>query len=160
MKVSRIKDLEGTDRDVIGKGFRSIRPVLMQDNMGFSVHKTIIPKGNEENWHYKHHLESCYCIKGFGILKNLETGEVFNIEPDTIYSLDNHDNHTFQAIEDTVLISVFNPPVTGKETHQEDGSYLNPFKEEDIELLALKVINSDTVYDAIDTLKDYIKTKK
>jgi len=123
MKVVKIKSIEGTDRDVKFKEGRSIRPVLKKDGMGFSVHKTIIPKGQTGHWHYKNHLESCYCIKGKGLLTNLKTNEAFNIDIDTIYSLDNNDDHTFTAIEDVVLISIFNPPVTGDEIHEKDGSY-------------------------------------
>lgn len=106
-----------------GEGFTSFRLILASDNMGFSFHKTVIPKGPKRNWHYKHHLESCYCVSGRGILTNLETGESHEIKPDTIYLLDSHDNHTFEPLEDCVLISVFNPPVTGSEVHQADGSY-------------------------------------
>jgi len=126
MKVVRTKDLIGTKREVKGKGFTSVRILLESDNMGFSLHKTIIPKGDEEHWHYKNHLESCYCISGRGVIKNLETNESFDITPDITYVLDNHDNHTFQALEDTVLMSVFNPPVVGDEIHLEDGSYACP----------------------------------
>ena len=111
------------ERCVSGVGFESVRVLLERDGMGFSLHKTIIPKGGPYNWHYKHHLEACYCISGIGELVDLETGNRHIIEPDTTYILDNHDNHTFEALEDVVLISVFNPPVTGNEVHQEDGSY-------------------------------------
>lgn len=111
MKTRSIKEIENTERDVLFKEGRSLRLILEKDNMGFSVHKTIIPKGNKGHWHYKHHLEACYCISGSGILTNLDTKEVFNISVDTIYLLDNNDNHTFEALEDVVLISIFNPPV-------------------------------------------------
>ena len=40
------------------------------------------------------------------------------------YVLDDYDPHYFEAHEKTVLICVFNPPLTGKEIHQEDGSYI------------------------------------
>lgn len=123
MKVVTIRELTGTKRHVKGVGFDSIRVLLEKDNMGFSLHKTIIPKGEARHWHYKNHLEACYCIQGKGILKNLETGIEYEIIPDTTYILDNHDDHTFQAIEDVILISVFNPPVTGNEIHNADGSY-------------------------------------
>lgn len=123
MRVVSINEIKGTDREVTGVGFTSYRIVLAKDNMGFSVHKTVIPKGDELHWHYKNHLETCYCIQGEGLLKNLDTGEEFVITPDVVYSLDNHDNHTFRALSDVVLISVFNPPVTGNEVHKEDGSY-------------------------------------
>lgn len=123
MKIARINQLEGTERDVQGVGFKSIRPILEKDGMGFSLHKTIIPKGDPQHWHYKEHLEACYCIKGRGIITELKTGLSHLITPDVIYILDDHDDHTFEALEDTILISVFNPPVTGKEVHNEDGSY-------------------------------------
>jgi L-ectoine synthase len=68
-------------------------------------------------------LEACYCVSGEGELVNLETGEAFIILPGTLYALDQHDNHTFQALSDVVLVSIFNPPVTGTEVHDKDGSY-------------------------------------
>lgn len=123
MKIARINQLIDTDRDVNGIGFKSIRPILEKDGMGFSMHKTIIPTGGPYHWHYKYHLEACYCIKGKGIIKDLESGESHIITPDVIYILDHYDNHTFEALEDTVLISVFNPPIKGNEIHKKDGSY-------------------------------------
>lgn len=123
MRVINVNDLANTERDVQFNEGYSIRPVLEKDGMGFSVHKTMIRKGTVGHWHYKNHLESCYCISGKGILTSLDTGEKYEITPDVIYSLDNHDNHTFEAITDVVLISIFNPPVKGSETHKKDGSY-------------------------------------
>lgn len=125
MKIVRIDDLQNTDRDIrcpLG-AFQSLRVLLERDGMGFSLHKTVIPIGGPHHWHYKRHLEACYCIQGEGVITNLETGEKHHIEPDTIYVLDKHDDHTFEAFEDTVLISIFNPPVRGNEVHKEDGSY-------------------------------------
>ena len=125
MKIVRVNELENTPKEVKGVGFTSLRLLLESDNMGFGIHKTIIPKGGPYNWHYKYHLEACYCIKGKGIIKDLSTGISSMITVDTCYVLDNNDNHEFEALEDTVLISVFNPPLTGNEIHQKDGSYVN-----------------------------------
>ena len=158
MKVRSIKNLEGTERHVKGVGFDSIRVLLERDGMGFSLHKTIIPKGDPQHWHYKDHLEACYCIKGLGIITNLETGESFTIKPDTTYILDEHDDHTFQALEDTVLISVFNPPVTGNEVHNEDGSYELLSSERRLKAVEIvtEVNNSDSNYDAIERVETLI----
>jgi len=125
MKIVSIADLAGTDREVRCPkgGFTSFRGLLEKDGMGFSMHKTIIPKGPPQHWHYTQHLEACYCIAGWGVITNLADGKQTMIREDMIYVLDNHDDHTFQALEDTVLISVFNPPVKGGEVHNEDGSY-------------------------------------
>lgn len=123
MQIIKIEDIKRTDREIQGEGFTSLRVLLERDNMGFSLHKTIIPKGKPQHWHYKHHLEACYCIEGWGIITDLDSGEKHVIKPDTIYVLDHYDNHLFEAKENTVLISIFNPPVKGTEIHKEDGSY-------------------------------------
>jgi len=109
-------------------GFTSHRILLDEDRMGYTMTKTVIPVGQPQRWHYKQHLESCYCVSGKGLLVNEATGEYWAIAPDTTYVLDNHDAHTFEALEDTVLICVFNPPLTGREVHQEDGSYAVPYR--------------------------------
>ena len=128
MIVTTLEEIQGTEREVrLGEdGFTSFRYVLARERMGFSLHKTIIPRGEARHWHYLHHLEACYCLAGKGYLTNLETGEVFEIVPDTVYVLDSNDDHTFQAITDVVLLSIFNPPVTGRESHDNGGSYPCP----------------------------------
>lgn len=104
-------------------GFVSYRYLLEKDGMGFALMKTMIPHGEQRHWHYTKHQEACFCVSGYGILTNIDTGMVYEIKPDTCYALDNHDDHLFQAITDVVLISVFNPPLKGNEVHKEDGSY-------------------------------------
>jgi L-ectoine synthase len=104
-------------------GFTSYRYLLERDGMGFSVHKTVIPAGEPQFWHYTNHQEACYCVSGVGELINTATGKKYMIRPGTLYALDQHDPHTFQAFEEVVLISVFNPPVRGHEVHGPDGSY-------------------------------------
>lgn len=105
-------------------GFLSNRILLEEDRMGYTMTKTVIPPGRKNFWHYKNHLESCYCISGNAQLTNIETEEVFNIKADVTYVLDNNDPHYFEAFEETILICVFNPPLTGQEVHDEDGSYV------------------------------------
>lgn len=128
MQIVKVADLKGTDRQVTcpNGGFISNRILLESDGMGYSLTKTIIPPGEEQHWHYKNHLESCYCVSGKGLLTDLETGKFHWIYPDTTYVLDKHDDHLFEACEETVLICVFNPPLKGREVHQKDGSYACP----------------------------------
>lgn len=125
MKVIRTADLPKERIVPCPKGgFVSHRILLADDGMGYSMTKTIIPPNGPQHWNYKHHLESCYCVSGKGLLVNLTNGRYFAIEPDTTYVLDKHDDHTFEALEETILICVFNPPLTGREIHQTDGSYV------------------------------------
>jgi hypothetical protein len=127
MKVIKIAELP-KDRivDCPNGGFRSHRMLLASDNTGYSMTKTVIPPNGRQFWHYKNHIESCYCVSGKALLTNASNGECWNIVPDTTYILDNHDPHYFEALKETVLICVFNPPLTGREVHQDDGSYVAP----------------------------------
>lgn len=125
MKVKTLAQVQNSDLMVLcpKKEFISNRFLVEGDGMGYSITKTIIPKGTMSTWHYKNHLESCYCIKGLGILRDCDTGEIYKIEPDTLYVLDKHDKHNFIAIEEVELICVFNPPLKGNEVHDENGVY-------------------------------------
>jgi L-ectoine synthase len=127
MKTVALSDLKGTEREVHcpNRGFISYRFLLEEDLMGFTLTRTVVFRGKElQRWHYKEHLEACYCVEGRGILINRENGRQYEILPDTLYVLDRNDDHLFGAITDTVtLICVFNPPLYGGEVHDEDGSY-------------------------------------
>lgn len=125
MIVRTIADLEQLGMIVqCPKGnFESHRYVLKNDNMGYTVTKTVIPAGTDAIWHYKNHLESCYCVSGLATVTDLSTGVMYTVEPDTLYAMDKHEEHRFQAVLDTVLICVFNPPLNGKEVHKGDNSY-------------------------------------
>lgn len=102
----------------------SHRILLASDGMGYSMTKTVIhPEAGKVFQQYKNHLESCFCVSGLATLTNAATGEAHTIEPDTTYVLDKHDAHYFEAHEETVLICTFNPPLTGSEIHDAEGSY-------------------------------------
>jgi len=105
-------------------GGKSYRSVLKKDNLGFALMRTEIDKGGPYLWHYKHHQEACYCVSGNGVLKDLETNEEHYIFEGCTYIVDNNQKHTFTAITDVVLISVFNPALRGDETHDKDGNYI------------------------------------
>ena len=162
MKIRTIKQIENTSRDVNFTGGNSLRLILESDNMGFAFMKTIIPKGQPNFWHYPNHMEACFCIQGKGILTNIETGEKFNIEVDTIYILDKHERHTFQALEDVVLISVFNPPLSGNESHDKHGCY--PLSKTSNRCMAQNIVNQlkkvRNDYDVVDLVQDILNLKK
>lgn len=125
MKIIKTSELP-VERQVEFHSGVSNRILLTEDNMGFTMTKTVIEPGKQVFQHYKNHLESCYCVSGYAVLINAITGEHHQITPDTTYVLDKHDPHYFEAKETTVLICVFNPPLTGQEIHREDGSYAIP----------------------------------
>ena len=119
-------EIEGTHREVKAENnnWLSKRILLKEDNMGFSLHETIIYAGSETLIWYKNHLEAVYCIEGEGELETTVDGTIYSIKPGTMYALDQHDKHYLRAFdEDLRLICVFNPPLEGNEVHDEDGSY-------------------------------------
>ena len=123
MKIININEL-AEDRVVKFHAGVSNRILLEDDGMGYTMTKTVIqPEAGKVFQHYKHHLETCYCVKGRATLTNDKTKEEFEITEDVTYVLDKNDPHWFEAHEETVLICTFNPPLTGGEIHQEDGSY-------------------------------------
>ena len=73
--------------------------------------------------HYQNHLESVYCISGYGEVESLEDGSVHPIEPGTLYILDQHDRHILRAFEEMKMACVFNPALNGKEVHNAEGAY-------------------------------------
>lgn len=123
MIVTHLSELEGTDRDVEFNTWRSRRFVLAKDRVGFSLHDTVIYAGTETSMWYANHIEAVYCVGGEGELVNDETGKVHEIRDGTMYLLDGHEHHTVRAHTDLRMVCVFNPPVTGREVHDENGVY-------------------------------------
>lgn len=126
MIVRTLEEIIGTDREVHAENgnWVSRRFVLNDDAAGFSFHETIIKAGTETHIWYKHHIEAVYCVAGDGEIEDLKTGEVHPIKDGTLYLLNDNDEHLLRGgSADMRLICAFNPPVTGREMHDEDGAY-------------------------------------
>ena len=65
--------------------------------MGCSLSDTVVAAGTELRLHYRHHLETNYCIGGEGEVEDLATGQVFPIRSGTVYALDKNDAHVVRA---------------------------------------------------------------
>jgi L-ectoine synthase len=115
--------VEGTDRDVAAPTWRSRRLLLAGDGQTFSLHDTVIDAGTETTMWYRNHVEAVYCIEGSGRLDDLDNGHSYQLEPGTVYLLDGHEHHRVSAISDLRMVCVFSPPCSGREIHDEDGSY-------------------------------------
>jgi L-ectoine synthase len=126
MIVTTLAETIGSDRHARGPGWESRRLIVKSDGMGCSLSDTLIKAGTEQHLHYKHHLETNYCLEGEGELVDLATGQTYPIRPGMLYALDRHDAHIVRAKTDLRFICVFYPALTGKETHRPDGSYAPP----------------------------------
>lgn len=124
MIVKKLQDIEGTERDVKAEGWNSRRLLLKDEGMGFSMHDTLIAPNAVLPMHYQNHLEAVYIISGHGEIENCATGDVHALEPFTLYALNQHDKHILRAFDEGLrTVCVFNPPVTGREVHDETGAY-------------------------------------
>lgn len=116
----------GTTREVTAPAGQwvSRRLLLADDGVGFSLHDTIIRAGTKTYIHYANHIEAVYCVAGNGKIHALDSGMTYPITDGTMYLLDQHDRHDlYGGTEDMRLICVFNPPLTGQEVHDANGTY-------------------------------------
>ena len=113
-----LSEVENTDFFVEWGNGTSHRLLTERDNMGFTVCHTVVHAGSESLLQYRNHLEACYCISGTGEVEDMN-GNVYSITVGDIYVLDDNDKHYLRASkhEDLILVSVFNPPLTGTEVH-------------------------------------------
>lgn len=125
MIVRTLDELVGTEAEVKAATgtWTSRRMLLRKDGMGFSFHDTLIHAGTETLIHYANHLEAVYCVAGEGEIEVCATGEKWTIKDGTMYALNGHEKHWLRATKELRLICVFNPPLTGKEDHDENGVY-------------------------------------
>jgi len=125
MIIRKLAEISGSEQDVLAENgnWRSRRLLLARDGMGFSMHDTLIYAGTETFIHYANHLEAVYCIEGLGEIEDLDAGVTTQIEAGTLYALNGHERHLLRARETMRMVCVFNPPVTGREVHDENGVY-------------------------------------
>src|SRR3546814_18251681 len=91
--------------------------------MGFSFHVTTMFAGQELKMHYQNHLEAVLVLKGTGTIEDLGTGLTHTLAPGVMYALNANDQHVVRPTTDLLTACVFNPPVTGREVHDESGAY-------------------------------------
>ncbi len=123
MIVRNIDDIRGTAQEVTAPNWVSRRLLLARDGMGFSFHETTIFAGTETHIHYRNHLEAVFCVAGEGEIETVADGRRYAIRPGVMYALDRHDEHYLRARSELKLVCVFNPPLTGREVHDEEGVY-------------------------------------
>jgi L-ectoine synthase len=121
--------LRGGVRDAAGPGWTSLRLLVRSDGMGFSMTETEVLPGAVLRLEYKHHVEACYCIAGFGTVVEVASGAHHDIAPGVLYAPNVHDRHEVHVpdgAEPLRLICVFSPALEGTEVHGPDGSYAVP----------------------------------
>jgi L-ectoine synthase len=122
--VKRLNDLcaRGHEMVVAGGNARSIRALLQEDQLGFTLCDVRMNAGNRSNLWYKHHVEANVILQGHGLLSDLDSGESWPLEAGTMYFVGPDDRHSVAASSDLHLLSIFNPALQGDEQHDEEGT--------------------------------------
>lgn len=123
MIVRSLSDIADTARETKGDTFLARRLLLERDGLGYSFHDTTLYTGTRTDMHYKNHQETVYCVEGKATLTDHSNGEVYDIQPGTMYVLDGNEKHTLEIEETVRMICVFTPALVGQEVHDEDGAY-------------------------------------
>ncbi|MDQ1911947.1 ectoine synthase [Paenibacillus sp. GD4] len=122
MIVKHLEQVLGTKDDVDTETWNSRRLLLQKDGMGFSMNDTLIKAGTETLIWYQNHLEAVYCIEGEGEIEVIG-GETYPIRAGMFYALNGNEKHYLRAQSQLRMICVFNPPLVGREVHDEQGTY-------------------------------------
>ncbi|HEX7064008.1 MAG TPA: ectoine synthase [Bacillales bacterium] len=123
MIVKTLDEILGTDNETKDDNWSSRRFLLKKDNVGFTLTETVLYAGTETYIWYKNHVEAVYCIEGEAEVETLKDGKIYTIKPGTMYCLDGHEKHYLRIKKDLRVVCVFNPPLSGKEVHDEEGVY-------------------------------------
>lgn len=123
MIVRSLSDVEDTDSDIKTPNWRSKRIILAREKVGFSIHETTLYAGTVNDFWYANHVEAVFVTSGEGELEDKETGKVYELKPGTLYLLNGHEHHQVRPKTEIKCVCVFNPPVTGREVHDENGVY-------------------------------------
>lgn len=123
MIVRSIAEITDTDADIKTENWRSKRIVLAKENVGFSVHETTLYAGTVNHFWYANHIEAVFIVEGEGEITDLATGETHQLGPGSLYLLNDHDKHEVRPRTEMRTVCVFNPPITGREVHDENGVY-------------------------------------
>ena len=115
MLIRSLDQVNGTERDVSGEGWRSRRLVVAEDGTPYSFHITVLDRGTRLHFEYTRHRETVYCIKGNGTISDLATGETITLQPGGLYSAGIGEPHEIVALSEMTLACVFTPALDGSE---------------------------------------------
>ena len=125
MFVKTVEDVRkaGNELALAGGAVTSTRYLLAADQLGFSLHGVRARAGTALDLWYKNHWEANLILDGTLSVTDYASGDTHRLGPGGLYLVGPTDRHRIEAVDDVHLISVFNPPLTGTETHDEDGAF-------------------------------------
>ncbi|MEE9248742.1 MAG: ectoine synthase [Dehalococcoidia bacterium] len=127
MFVRKTDDIRGTEKELTlkreGGSLRSARILTKEDGCGFSISDILVEGSWSIDLHYKNHVEMNFIVTGHGEVRDLSNGESWALSPGTLYVVGPKDRHSLSTQGYVHLISIFNPAITGTESHDADGAF-------------------------------------
>ena len=125
MFVKTLADLKarGQERVLCNGNIRTVRFLTRADGLGFTVSDVRVSAGIDQILWYRNHIEANFVVSGEGTVEDTNSGRSWKLEPGVIYVVGPKDRHRILSTTDMYIISVFNPPLTGNERHDADGTY-------------------------------------
>ena len=102
---------------------KAYRYLTHDDECGFTISTPRSPAGQGIVLWYQNHVEANYIFEGEGTLEEKNTGKKWDVGPGTLYVVGPKDPHQLTSSTGFYLMSVFNPPIYGGETHDDQGGY-------------------------------------
>jgi len=112
----------GQEMTVANGQARTLRMLTKADDVGFGFSDVHLAAGADTTLWYKHHWEANHIIAGRGRVTDLTTGQAWTLESGVSYNVGPKDRHQLRADTDLHLVSVFCPPLEGREQHDRDGA--------------------------------------
>ena len=123
MLVRTLDEVTDTDADIKTPNWRSKRIILAKEGVGFSVHETTLYAGTVNDFWYANHVEAVFITEGEGELYDKDNDVTYQLGPGSMYLLNGNEKHQLRPKTEMRTVCVFNPPVTGREVHDENGVY-------------------------------------
>jgi len=127
MRVRRQSELaaQGRIASIAGGAFTATRWLTQPDGLDFSLSGARTQAAGQFDLWYKHHWEVNFVRSGSATLEDLTRGHTWPLAPGTLYCVGPSDRHrlTYSEGSDLQIVSVFDPPIVGDETHDADGAY-------------------------------------
>ena len=102
---------------------KAYRYLTHDDECGFTISTPRAPAGQGIVLWYQNHVEANYIFEGEGSVEDKTTGEKWDLYPGTLYVVGPKDRHQLTSTTGFYLMSVFNPPIYGGESHDDQGGY-------------------------------------
>ena len=108
---------------VVAKGaVRTLRLLVKDDRVGFSLSDVYVAAGARAALWYKNHWEANLVIGGRGKVTEVASGREWPLNYGTAYLVGPRDRHVLESIENMHVLCVFCPPLAGDEQHDAYGA--------------------------------------